>query len=111
MVFSTDSDLSYIYLQYKSEKVHGLFGLGWKNQGCTVRENTELTIIKLSIFDKSITATRVKVILSFLNSLIHSVIRGTSHYLEALAAVFYCKTRRHLGLKERPSERQPNRRF
>ena len=31
-VFSTDSDLSYIYLQYESEKVHGLFGLGWKNQ-------------------------------------------------------------------------------
>ena len=24
MVFSTDSDLSYIYLQYKSEKVYGL---------------------------------------------------------------------------------------
>ena len=36
MVFSTDSDLSYIYLQYESEKVHGLFGLGWKNQGHTV---------------------------------------------------------------------------
>ena len=30
--FSTDSDLSYLYLQYKSEKVHGLFDLGWKNQ-------------------------------------------------------------------------------
>ena len=36
MVFSTDSDLSYIYLQHKSEKVHGLFGLVWKNQGRTV---------------------------------------------------------------------------
>ena len=36
MVFSTDSDLSYVYLQYKSEKVHGLFGLGWKNQEHTV---------------------------------------------------------------------------
>ena len=36
MVFSTDSVLSYIYLQYKSEKTHGLFGLGWKNQEHTV---------------------------------------------------------------------------
>ena len=36
MVFSTDSDLSYVYLQYESEKVHGLFGLGWKNQEHTV---------------------------------------------------------------------------
>ena len=36
MVFSTDSDLSYKYLQYKSEKVYGLFGLGWKNQEHTV---------------------------------------------------------------------------
>ena len=36
MSFSTDSDLSYIYLQYKSEKFHGLFGLGWKNQEHTV---------------------------------------------------------------------------
>ena len=34
--FSTDSNLSYIYLQYKSEKVHGLFGLGWKEQEHTV---------------------------------------------------------------------------
>ena len=37
MVFSTDSYLSYTILQYKSEKVHGLFGLGWKNQEHTVR--------------------------------------------------------------------------
>ena len=36
MVFSTDSDLSYVYLQYKSEKVYGLFGFGWKNQEHTV---------------------------------------------------------------------------
>ena len=36
MVFSTNSDLFYIYLQYESEKVHGLFGLGWKNQEHTV---------------------------------------------------------------------------
>ena len=36
MVFSTDSDLSFVYLQYKSEKLHGLFGLGWKNQGHAV---------------------------------------------------------------------------
>ena len=27
MVSSTDYNLSYIYLQYKSEKVHGIFGL------------------------------------------------------------------------------------
>ena len=36
MSFSTDSDLSYKYLQYKSEKVHGIFGLGWKNLEHTV---------------------------------------------------------------------------
>jgi len=36
MVFSTDYDLSYVYLQYKSEKVHGLSGLDWKNQEHTV---------------------------------------------------------------------------
>ena len=36
MVFSTDSDQSFVYLQCKSEKVHGLFGLGWKKQGHTV---------------------------------------------------------------------------
>ena len=36
MFFSTDSDLSYVYLQYKSEKVHRLFGLGWKKQEHTV---------------------------------------------------------------------------
>ena len=38
MVFSTNSGLSYIYLQYESQKVHGLFGLGWKNQEHTVEE-------------------------------------------------------------------------
>ena len=37
MVFSTDCDLSYVYQQYKSEKVRGLFGLGWKNQEHTVK--------------------------------------------------------------------------
>ena len=42
MVFSTDSDLSYVYLQYKSEKVHGLFGLGWKNQEHTVIGNRDI---------------------------------------------------------------------
>ena len=36
MVFSTNSDLFYIYLQYKSEKSHGLSGLGWKSQEHTV---------------------------------------------------------------------------
>ena len=36
MFFSTDSDLSHIYLQYKSEKVHELFALGWKNQEHTL---------------------------------------------------------------------------
>ena len=36
VVFSTDSGLSYVCLQYKSEKVHGLFCLGWKNQEHTV---------------------------------------------------------------------------
>ena len=36
MVFSTNSDLFYIYLQHKSKKSHGLFGLGWKNQEHTV---------------------------------------------------------------------------
>ena len=36
MVFSTDYDLSYVYVQYKSEEVHGLFGLDWKNQEHTV---------------------------------------------------------------------------
>ena len=39
MVFSTDSDLSYTYLQYKNEKFHRLFGLGWKNQEHTVTFN------------------------------------------------------------------------
>ena len=41
MVFTTDSDLSYIYWQYKSEKVHGLFGLAWKKQGHTVKCNVK----------------------------------------------------------------------
>ena len=36
MVFSTNSDLFYTYLQYESEKSHGLFGLDWKNQEHTV---------------------------------------------------------------------------
>ena len=40
MVFSTNSDLFYTYLQYKREKSHGLFGLGWKNQEQTVNTNT-----------------------------------------------------------------------
>ena len=34
--FSTNSDLFYTYLQYKSEKSHGLFSLGWINQEHTV---------------------------------------------------------------------------
>ena len=37
MVFSTNSDLFYTYLQYKSIKSHGFFGLGWKNQEHTVK--------------------------------------------------------------------------
>ena len=41
-VFSTNSDFSYIYLKYKSEKVHRLFGLGWKNQEHTVLWNVYL---------------------------------------------------------------------
>ena len=36
MVFSTDSDPFYVYLQYKNEKVHGLFGFGWKKQEHTM---------------------------------------------------------------------------
>ena len=36
MLFSTNSNLFYTYLQYKSEKSHELFGLGWKNQEHTV---------------------------------------------------------------------------
>ena len=39
MVFSTNSDLFYTSLQYKSEKSHGLFGLGWKNQEHTVKSD------------------------------------------------------------------------
>ena len=37
MVISTDYDPSYAYMQYKSEKVHRLFGLGGKNQKHTLR--------------------------------------------------------------------------
>ena len=44
MVSSTDSDLSYVYLQYKSEKVYGLFGLGWKKQEHTVMWHHSVTI-------------------------------------------------------------------
>ena len=36
MVFSTDSELFYIKLHYKSEKVHGTFSWDYKNQGHTV---------------------------------------------------------------------------
>ena len=36
MFFSTDSELSYVYKDPKSKKVHGTFGLGWKCQRHTV---------------------------------------------------------------------------
>ena len=36
MIFSIDSDLFYVYLQYKTEKVHGL---GWKKQEHTGNYN------------------------------------------------------------------------
>ena len=36
MVFSTDSELFYIKMHYKSEKVHGLFSWGETKQGHTV---------------------------------------------------------------------------
>ena len=39
MVFSTNSDLFYTYLQYKSKKSHGPFGLGWKYQVQTVQSD------------------------------------------------------------------------
>ena len=56
MVFSTNSDLFYTYLQYKSfytylqyisEKYHGLSGLGWKNQEHTVTFFTARTTIRV----------------------------------------------------------------
>ena len=46
MDFSTNSDLFYTYLQYKSEKSHGLFGLGWRNQ-----EHIVSSIVKLRYKD------------------------------------------------------------
>ena len=36
MVFSTDLELLYVQMYNKSEKVHGFFGWGWKNQRHTV---------------------------------------------------------------------------
>ena len=56
MVFSTDSDLSYIYLQYKSKKSYGLFGLGWKNQEHTVlldsRVISELSLLMAKLIEQ-----------------------------------------------------------
>ena len=49
MFFSTDYDLSYVYLQDKSEKAHGLFGLGWKNQ-----EHTVICILGSTLFGGTI---------------------------------------------------------
>ena len=55
MVFPTDSDLSYVYLQYKSEKVYGLFGLGWKNQEHTavgIKDSTStVTSVNVTLHD------------------------------------------------------------
>ena len=65
MVFSTDSDLSYIYLQHKSEKVHGLFGLGWKNQEHTevVLKNFKTLVFLLSIESKFVKLFLIKCLL------------------------------------------------
>ena len=43
MVSSTDPELFYIKLYYKSEKVHGTFGLGCEKQGPT-RDCTEKNV-------------------------------------------------------------------
>ena len=50
MVFSTNSDLCYTYLQNKSEKSHGLFGLGWKNQEHTVNNEIRFKFPIKTIF-------------------------------------------------------------
>ena len=44
MFFLTDIELSHVYKDPKSKKIHGTFGLGWKYQGQTVNVNVEMDI-------------------------------------------------------------------